>query len=155
MKCSQESNSSLFSRSHSAVSLRTNLVFFSFLKKLQALGVFISDPLVPFPLPDSDLFSFPAGKSCQTTAPHPQRPLLPCSSPPTPAPLFLSFCGPSKTCRANRPAHAARTSPRQATQGCKQSFSFLGPPRPQKRNLNHGDKSVQTPQAGEVTFNWG
>lgn len=47
MKCIKESKSSLFSRSHSAVSLRTNLFFLKKKKKNHTpLGVFISDPHV-------------------------------------------------------------------------------------------------------------
>lgn len=58
MKCSKESKSSLFSRSHTAVSLRTNL-FFLKKKNHTPLDVFISDPHVsgelffpPLQLPD-------------------------------------------------------------------------------------------------------
>lgn len=94
-------------------------------KKLQPWGVFTSDPSFLF-LPLPDLFSFPAGKSCQTTASHPQHSLLPCSSPPAPAPLLLFCCRrrpAEQTVRSMLPTLPLERPPRAAGN----PFPFLGP----------------------------
>lgn len=145
MKCSKESKSSLFSRSHSAVSLRTNLLF-SFKKKNDIPWAFSFQTLTS---PENGSFSSPAPRSIclPLWQVMPDIPFL-LSRPHTPAcPLFLP--SPSRASSANPPARAALTSPRKATEGFRQ--------RMKERNLNPFWYLGANSQAGEATFNvrWG
>lgn len=130
MTCSKESRSSLFSRSHSAVSLRANRFFFFFksLKKLHPLGVFISDPHVSreliFLLSGSQIYflSSPANRA-RLPLPFLQGP----PQPPAPFSFPLSFKGKFRKPSGRSRPHLLRVGHQEAA-----GDSFSWPPGPQR-----------------------
>lgn len=114
MKCSRESKSSLFSRSHSAVSLRTNLLF-SVKKKKNYIPWAFS-----FQTVTGEQFS-PAPRSIYLPLWQivPDTPFSPLAAPRLRCPLSLPS-SPSPASSANPQSCVARTSPWQATKGCRQ-----------------------------------
>lgn len=103
--------------------------FFSFLKKITTLRRFHFRPFRSFSSPSPNLFFFPAGKSCQTTASHPQHPLLPCSSPPTPAPppSFFSAAVEDPQGKPSGPSTLPTLPLDRPPRAAGKPFPFLGP----------------------------